>query len=109
MCTSAMPQSRMTSIWWARSGRFRIGRIGFGDRSENGYIRAPFPAARITPTIRSSKPTFAGAAAGKLAMGFAADLAADQFAHHAHRIKGADLLAFLEGASRKADRHFGEA
>ena len=46
-----MPQSRITSIWWASSGRFRIGRIGFGLRSENGYIRAPLPAARMTPTI----------------------------------------------------------
>ena len=55
MCTSVMPQSRITSIWWASSGRLRIGRIGFGLRSENGYIRAPLPAARITPTIRLSR------------------------------------------------------
>ncbi len=58
-----MPQSRITSIWWASRGRFRIGRIGFGLRSENGYIRAPLPAARMTPTIwlsRLSAMGFAG-------------------------------------------------
>src|SRR5436190_11994825 len=99
MCTSAMPHSRITSIWWASSGRFRIGRIGLGLRSENGYIRAPLPAARMTPTICPSR---------LLAMGLALHLAANQFAHHADRVESADLLAFLEGASRKTDRHFGE-
>src|SRR5688572_14713902 len=96
MCTSEMPQSRITSSWWASSGRFRIGRIGFGLRSENGYIRAPLPAARMTPTM----------AVSKLAM--RRDFAANQLAHHTHRVERANLLAFLEGASRKADRHLGE-
>src|SRR5262245_60978337 len=99
MCTSVMPLSRITSIWWASSGRFRIGRIGLGLRSENGYIRAPLPAARMTPTIALSV----------LAMSLARHLATQQLAHHAHRVEGADLLAFLERASRKAHRHFREA
>src|SRR5688572_5416769 len=97
MWTLEMPQSRITSIWWARSGRFRIGRIGFGLRSENGYIRAPLPAARITPTM-----------VGSLTMRFARHLAADQLAHDAHRVERANLLAFFERPSGKTHRHFGE-
>src|SRR5215218_9418319 len=99
MWTSEMPQSRITSIWWASSGRLRIGRIGFGERSENGYIRAPLPAARITPTMRP----------WRLTMRFAGDLAPDQLAHHAHRVERADFFPFFEGATGKADRHFSEA
>ena len=93
-----MPQSRITSIWWASSGRLRIGRIGFGLRSENGYIRAPLPAARMTPTIRSFRsPTR-----------LSRDLAAHQLAHHAHRVERADLLALFERPAAEADRHLGE-
>src|SRR5688572_23736142 len=95
---SLMPLSRITSIWWASSGRLRIGRIGFGLRSENGYIRAPLPAARMTPTIRSFK----------LPTRFSRDFAANQFAHHPHGIEGANLLSFFEGAAAEADRHLGE-
>src|SRR3954447_19397034 len=98
MWTSVMPQSRITSIWWASSGRLRIGRMGFGERSANGYMRAPLPAARITPTIRPSR----------LTMRFAGDLAADQLAHDAHGIARAELLAFLEGAAGEADWHYRE-
>src|SRR5687768_5104680 len=103
MCTSAMPHSRMTSSWWASSGRLRIGRIGFGLRSENGYMRAPLPAARMTPTSAVSKLAMGGACV------FTGDFAANQLAHDAHRIERANFLAFLEGAPGKTYRHFGEA
>src|SRR5687767_15122307 len=99
-----MPQSRITSIWCERSGRFRIGRIGFGLRSENGYIRAPLPAARMTPTIVLSRLLAMGPALGW----FAHHLAANQLAHHPHGVERANLLALFERASRKADRHFAE-
>src|SRR6478735_451756 len=97
MWMSTIPASRMTSIWYASSGRFRTGRIGFGRWSENGYILAPLPAARITPTI------------SPLATGFSGHLAAHQFAHHPHGIEGAYLLAFFERAAFEPDRYFGEA
>src|SRR5687767_1890455 len=99
MCTSEMPQSRITSIWWASNGRLRIGRIGFGLRSEKGYMRAPLPAARMTPTMRPLR----------LSTGFPGHLAANQLAHDADRIEGANLLAFLERAPGKPHRHLGEA
>src|SRR5262245_27775367 len=72
--------------------------MGFGLRSENGYIRAPLPAARITPTIVVSR----------LAMRFAADLASNELAHDTDRVERANLLAFFERASGKAHRHFGK-
>src|SRR5262245_57485019 len=93
MWISAMPESRITSIWWVRSGRLRIGRIGLGLRSENGYIRAPLPAARMTPAMRPSR------SATRLLL----ELAAHQFAHHAHGVEGANLLALLERAPAEAD------
>src|SRR6185436_3983953 len=96
---SAMPQSRITSIWWASNGRFRIGRIGFGCRSENGNMRAPLPAARMTPAIRSLSS----------GTGFTREFAAHQLAHDAHGVKGADFLALFEGAAVKADWHLGES
>src|SRR5829696_5696950 len=99
---SEMPQSRITSIWWASSGRLRIGRIGLGLRSENGYMRAPLPAARMTPTIASLKLAMRGR--GFLVL----HLAAQQLAHHAHRVEGANLFTFFERPSRKAHRHFAE-
>src|SRR5687768_5933497 len=99
MWTSVMPHSRITSIWCESSGRFRIGRIGFGLRSENGYMRAPLPAARMTPTMRLPR----------LSTRFSRDLAANQLTHHAHGIEGANLLAFFERASRKPDRDLREA
>src|SRR5688572_12886321 len=99
MCTSVMPQSRMTSIWCERRGGLRIGRIGFGLRSENGYMRAPLPPGRMTPTMRPPR----------LSTRFSRDLAANQLTHHAHGIEGANLLAFFERASRKPDRDFREA
>src|SRR5918995_5937186 len=95
---SAMPQSRITSIWCASSGRLRIGRIGFGLRSEKGYIRAPLPAARMTPTIRPAR----------LSTRFSRDLAANQLAHDAHRVERANLLALFESAAGETDRHFRE-
>src|SRR5687768_8927333 len=99
MCTSVMPHSRITSIWCESSGRFRMGRIGLGLRSEKGYMRAPLPAARMTPTMRPPR----------LSTRFSGHLAANQLAHHPHRVERANLLAFLEGAPGKRHRDFGEA
>src|SRR5262245_16237368 len=98
MWISAMPESRITSIWWVRSGRLRIGRIGLGLRSEKGYIRAPLPAARMTPAMRPSR------SATRLLL----ELAAHELAHHAHGVEGANLLALLERAAAKAHRGLGK-
>src|SRR5262245_58357997 len=94
MWISAMPESRITSIWWVRSGWLRIGRIGFGLRSEKGYIRAPLPAARMTPAMRPSR------SATRLFL----ELAAHELPHDAHGVEGANLLALLERTA--ADTHW---
>src|SRR6188472_3528549 len=89
------PRSRMTATCRAIKGWLRMGRIGLGCCSENGYMRAPLPAARMTPTIRFPKSGNA----------FPLELAAHQFAHHPHRVERPDFLAFLERSPVEADRH----
>ena len=70
---SAMPQSRITSIWWASSGRFRIGRIGFGtalrerihpralaggqDDADHAVVEASHAASPVTLQRISSRMT----------------------------------------------------
>src|SRR5262245_16358491 len=62
-------------------------------------MRAPLPAARMTPAMRPLSST----------TWFPYDLAAGQFPHHPDRVERPNLLALFKAAAVKADWHLGKS